>query len=251
MSVSPAYIAFKMACEISPIILTGGIATALGGAIPIVALTETPLGILSGIASAGSNPLAGALNSLVAGTSGAGIDQTLDNFFARYVPVTGGSLIKNQVATYPFANQAVAANAIIAQPLNISMKMLCPVNTIAGYPIKLATITALQATLAQHNNQGGLYSVVTPSFIYTNCILTDMRDVSSGETRQAQYAWQLDFFQPLVTLQAATQALNGLMQTLTNGTAVNGTPGAATGLSIGNPTSAISNVVPSSPLGPI
>ena len=171
----------------------------MGGALPIVALTETTLGILSGIAGAGSNPLAGALNSVTGLLSGSGIDQTLDRFFARFMAMPGGTLINNQAATYPFANQAVAANAIIAQPLNVSLKMLCPVKTPAGYPIKLATITALQGTLAQHNNQGGLYSVVTPSYIYTNCIMTGMRDVSAGETKQAQYAWQLDFFQPLVT----------------------------------------------------
>jgi hypothetical protein len=218
MSISPGYVAFKLAQELSPIILTRGIATAVGGYLPIIALTEG-LNFAAGLLTGGD-----ALN--------------LDNFFAHYTPLPGGSLIKNQVATYPFANQSIAANAIISQGLNISLMMNCPARGTLGYAVKLATMTALKATLDQHNNSGGTYSVVTPSFIYTDCILTDFRDVSGGESKQYQYQWQLDFFQPLVSLQAAQTALNNLMQRLTNGTPP-GTPSgaAAIGLPVGSPLS--------------
>jgi hypothetical protein len=220
MSISPGYIAFKMATQLSPIILTGGIATALGGALPIIALTESGLSLLAGALS-GSSSI------------------ELDNFFAHYTPLPGASLINNQVATYPFANQAIAANAIIAQPLNISLKMICPVRNLLGYPLKFATMSALQKSLSQHNSMGGTYSIVTPSYIYTYCIMTGMRDISGGDSKQLQYEWQLDFMQPLVSLQAAQQALSGLMQTITNGTPISGTPTWSSGLSIGNPTSAL------------
>jgi hypothetical protein len=222
-------VAFKLANQISPIVLTGGIATSLGGALPIVALTE------------GAN----FVTSLLSG----GENIQLDGFFANYQPLPGATLVNNQVATYPFANQAVAANAIIAQPLSISMLMHCPASTSSGgYPLKLVTMMALQASLAQHNNLGGLYSIVTPSYIYTNCIMVRMTDVTGGESKQAQYAWQLDFVQPLVTTQAAQQAQNSLMQTLTNGTPPSGGQPSWTiaGLSVNNPTSLLtSSLTPS------
>lgn len=238
MSISPAYIAFKMAMEISPIILTGGIAKATGGALPILALTENAFSLLSGALSGGSNPLSAIVQSVSNSTNPlASLEAQLDSFFAHYTPLPGASLINNQVATYPFANQQVAANAIIAQPLNVSMRMLCPVRNLAGYPIKFAVMTGLQKSLTQHVSMGGLFSVVTPSYIYINCILTGLRDVSAGGSNQGQFVWQWDFTQPLVTQQAATQALNSLTQTLTNGTQPSGgTPSLSTGLAVGNPT---------------
>lgn len=224
MSVSAGYVAFKIANQLSPIILTGGIAAAIG-AIPIIAITEG----------------ATFVTELLSGDE----NIELDDFFAHYYPLPGATLIQNQIAQYPFANQSVAANAIIAQPLNISLMMVCPARNTFGYPLKLATMIALQGALAQHNGSGGTYSIVTPSYIYTNCIMTSMRDVSGGDSKQSQYQWQLDFQQPLVTLAAAQTALNGLMQKLTDGTAVSGTPGWSSGLPVGNPTSLLtSSIVP-------
>lgn len=225
MGVSAGRAAWNLAFSVTPILLTRGIATGIrGGILPILALTDAArlaTGLLSG---ANINP---------------------DEFFAQYSPLPGATLISQQAAMYPLANQAIAANAVITQPLTISMLMTCParpgsiaagvaggiagsllpttaaglggsalagVGAIGGYAGKLATLTALQSTLAQHNNQGGTYSVVTPAFIYTDCIMTSMRDVSSGGTNQKQLMWQLDFIQPLVSISAAQSALNSLMQ---------------------------------------
>ena len=56
MSLNPGLIAFKMAYQLSPIILTGGIATSLGGALPINThggqLGEAYLHGMNGIAEA-------------------------------------------------------------------------------------------------------------------------------------------------------------------------------------------------------
>lgn len=240
-SPTPAYIAFKMAMQTSPIILTNGIATALGGALPILALTESTGSLLIGAASAGSNPLAGLLNTARNSFSLTGVDQQLDSFFAHYVVMPGSSLINNQVATYPFANQQVAANAIIAQPLNVSLRMICPVSAATPWPVKFAIMSALQKSLSQHNSMGGTYSVVTPSYIYTNCIMTGMRDITSSGPDRIQETYQIDFFQPLVTQQAATQALNGLMNTINNGTPIVGQPTWSGGLAVGNPTSLVTS----------
>lgn len=192
------YDLFKLANEISPIILTGGIADDVwGGKLPIITITE-PLNFAAGILS-GGGPL------------------DLDNFFARFRPVPGGSIIDNQIGEYPFANQSVAANAIISQPLRIAMLMKCPAKGPFGFSVKFITFLALQATLAEHVNLGGLFTIVTPAFIYTDCILLGLRDVTAGSTNQAQETWQFDFLQPLVTLDQAQSALSNLMDRFDRG----------------------------------
>lgn len=230
MGISSAQSAWILAFQKSPILLTHGIAASLPGQIlPIIALTEA------------TNFLTGLL------TGGPDID--LDNYFANFEPMPGSTLISNQIAMYPFANQAIAANAIIAQPLTVAMKMIVPAQANAnniltqltatgGYPIKLAIMTALQKAFALHVGMGGTFSVITPGFIYTECILTTMRDVSVGESKQVQHTYQLDFVQPLVTLAAAQTAFNSLIQKLTSGLPIS-TPGQAlpTGLPASIPSS--------------
>jgi hypothetical protein len=188
---------FKLSYEISPIILTGGIARLSGNYLPIVAITEVAnftLGLLNG-----RNPI------------------NLDNFFAHFKPVSGSTLIDNEVGDYPFANQSVAANAIIARPKKISMLMLCPAKGSGAYTSKLATFTALKDILDSHNQSGGTYIVATPAYIYTNCIMTAMIDVSTSDTKQVQNAYQFDFVQPLITLNQTQEVLNTLMSKLNGG----------------------------------
>jgi hypothetical protein len=227
-----ALAAWKLTFQLSPIVLTNGIATNVpGGMLPIIVFTEA-LNFIDG---------------LLIGTE----DIELDGFFANFEPTTGATLIDQEIGHYPFANQAVAANAVIAQPLTVSMRMLCPVKDIAGYPLKLATMMALQAALTQHNGSGGTYTVVTQSYFYTNCIMTGMRDVSSEESNQQQFIWQMDFEQPLLTLQSAQQAQNSLMSKLTGGTQINADDTGSVGWSglsptVGQPPSlAASSIIPS------
>lgn len=217
--------AFKLGFQISPIILTGGVATNIpGGMLPIVSITEAA--------------------NFVTGLLSGGTETSLDDFFAHFQPTPGMTLIENAVGHYPFANQAVAANAIISQPLRLSMLMICPVKSDGGYVAKLATMSALQAVLLQHNAAGGLYTVATLSGIQTNGILLSLKDVSSGETKQVQHTWQWDFEFPLVTLQQANQAQNTLMSKLTNGLPTDGSL-SGTGSTIGIPPSgAAPSVVP-------
>lgn len=209
MSESLGRAIFQLGFEISPIIFTGGIAGdgpggfgIPGGMLPIVAITE-------------------ALN-FADGLLGGGTNLSLDNFFAHFRVLPGSTLIDNQIGSYPFANQQVAANAIIAQPLNVSLRMDCPVKSPGGYVAKLATLMALRSALAQHNANGGTYTVATPGFLYTDCIMTGMRDISTGESKQSQVSWQFDFVRPLVTLQEAQSAMGQLMSKLTNGQVTDG-----------------------------
>lgn len=225
MSVSPGLVAYKFSFQLSPIILTGGLASGIpGGMLPIIAITE-------------------ALNFTVGLLSG-GSDIGLDEFFANFHPLAGATLISNEIGRYPFANQAVAANALIAQPKNVSMLMICPARGKLGYGAKLATLLALQAALDQHNKSGGTYIVATPSYFYTNCILLRMVDASVGSTKQVQNAWRFDFERPLLTLEEAQQAQSSLMSKITNGTPIDGAP-STTGLTstVGNASSAVAPTV--------
>lgn len=221
MSVSPGLVAYKFSFQLSPIILTGGLAGGIpGGMLPIIAITEA-LNFTVGLLSSGANI-------------------GLDDFFANWQPLPGSTLIDNQIGKYPFANQAVAANALIAQPKNVSMLMMCPARGTLGYGTKLATMLALQAALDQHNKSGGTYIVATPSYFFTNCILLRVVDASVSSTKQVQNAWRFDFERPLLTLEEAQQAQNSLMSKITNGTPIDGQP-STSGLAstVGNPSSAV------------
>jgi hypothetical protein len=193
---------FKLGYQISPIILTGGIATDVGGILPIVALTE-------GV-------------SAIMGLLGGNIPTSLDDFFANFIVLPGGTLIEQDLGRYPFANQATAANAVITDPLTVSVRMDCPANNSGGYVSKLATLTALQAALSAHNAAGGLYTVATPGFIYENLLMRRLSDISGAGSKQVQYQWQFDFEQPLVTLQAAQQLYSSLINKITGGTQLSG-----------------------------
>jgi hypothetical protein len=198
--------AFKLAFEISPIVLTGGIAASIPGTmLPIIAITES-LNFVSGLLS-GGDPL------------------DLDDFFAHFVPLSGSTLVEQEIGHYPFANQAVAANAVIADPLHVSLRMICPVKSALGYAEKLATMIALQKAIALHNASGGTYTVATPSAIYTNCLLLRLFDASSSDSAQAQNTWQWDFEKPLLTQEDAASAQNNLMSKITSGVPILGSGG--------------------------
>lgn len=199
MSIGAA--AFQLAFEISPIILTGGLAQNVpGGMLPIVSLTEAA-NFVTGLLSGGD-----ALN--------------FDNFFAHFVPVPGATLIDQVIGEYSFANQAVAANAVITKPLMVSMRMICPANARGGYVTKLATMIALQAAIAQHNVSGGTYTVVTPAALWTDLVMLTLRDVSANGSAQPQTEWQWDFRKPLLTQAQANQAQNNLMSKISGGTQI-------------------------------
>lgn len=209
--------------ETSPIIFTGGIAQNIsGGLLAISSITQAkdyPQGVTG---SANPSP-----------------SQDDDPPIFTFYPLPGASLAEYQIGQYPFANQAVAANAIISDPLHVSLMMLAPVNTAGGYDAKLSAFQALKSAISQHANKGGTYTVATPSYIYTNCILLGLKDVSPGDPKRVQDHWQWDFVQPLLSLEAAQQAQNSLMSQMSGGTKV--TPGADGKISYSGPGPAVGN----------
>jgi hypothetical protein len=200
--------AWKLSFQLSPIILNNGIAAQIpGGMLPIIAITEA-LNFATGILDGGDNI-------------------GLDSFFANFQVVPGDTMIDQTIGKYPFANQTIAANAVIQQPLKVSLAMICPVQHELGYATKLATMMALQAVLKQHNQTGGTYTILTPSVFYADCIMTTMSDITGGESKQVQTLWRLDFEQPLLTLTQAQQAYNSAMGKIGAGVQ---TDGSQTGL---------------------
>lgn len=224
----PLRVGWALGFEASPIILQSGIVANLPGAsLPILTLLQ-PAAFLAGIV----NP-AGPLD--------------MDDIFAKFKVIPGGTLEDFEVGTYPFANMAVAANAMIANGIRISLQMNAPALGPLGWATKLATITALKATLDQHQASGGTYIVATPSYIYQNCLLIRLADSSSGESKQPQASWQWDFYAPLITLQQAQQVLGSLMSKINSGLPIQGQPAySGLGPPIGVPQSgALPSVIPS------
>ena len=196
---------FALAFELSPIMLVNGNAQQFeGGMIPIISYTEADnfvIGLLSG-----HNPF------------------QLSQFFAHFSPLPGSTLLDLEIGSYPFANQAVAANATISKPLTLSYLMRCPARGFGGFLSKLDTMINLQNVLTQHAALGGTYTCLTPAGYYPNGILTSLRDVSDSEDKQAQNAYQWDFIFPLLTLQQAQAAQNSLMSKLSAQTQITGQP---------------------------
>jgi hypothetical protein len=198
MSLTAGMAAYKSAFQISPIFLTGGIAKNMpGGTLPLTVITEA-LNLGSLVAGFGSGP-------------------STDSFFANFQPLPGGTMIENKFGLYAMANQNVAANAVIGQPLVISMLMIVPIRSPAGWATKLATMMALQFALTNHVNSGGTFLVLTPALIYPDCLLRVVRDVTEQSSTQPQVKWQIDFFAPLLTADRAASAQNAQMSQLSAG----------------------------------
>ena len=187
---------YNLAFQVSPIVLTGG---TLASPMPIIGFTGQIGAFLQGMATTRS------------------ATDLLSDFYATFLPIPGSTVINNAAATYPFANQQVAANAIIQQPKTISMMMIAPVRDTGGYLTKMAIFTALQTALENHNQAGGTYVIATPAFIYQNCVMTAMTDITTGETKQRQVRWQMDFIQPLISTSDANAAFSSQMSKINGG----------------------------------
>lgn len=191
--------AFRLAFEVSPIILVDGIASDIpGGVMPIAVLTEG-LSVIDG---------------LLHGEIGKGPT-------AHFTPMAGTTLIQQDIGNLNFYNQVTAANDVVRKPNRVLMQMLRPASTQdGGYATKGMTFSALKLALDMHNQQGGCYTVMTPSFIFTQCLLRTLTDTSgfSEQNKQVQYSWQFEFEQPLITLEQVNSVLGGLMSKFDSGT---------------------------------
>lgn len=207
---------YRLGFEISPVILCDGVAQAIpGGMLPIVAITQSA--------------------SFVSGILSGGIDLIdLDRYFCHWRAAPGGTMINDDIGRYPFANQTVAANAMLAQPLNQTLIMTAPMNVNTGAMTKLATLSALQSVLQAHRNLGGTYTLATPASIMTGCVLRSVRDITPTGQATPQEIWQWDFEQPLVTDTAAQSAINSFLSKIDGGDKVTSSAWTNTTAALGN-----------------
>ena len=195
-------ISAQLSYQVCPIILSGGAASQIPGAM---------LPILSLFSGVGANAL------------GLPFDiGDLDDAFGAFNVLPGGTLVKQQIAKYPFANQNVAANATIREPLTLSVIMDAPMRGPNAWAMKQMILTSLKATLDSHNNMGGTYTVVTPAYMYTDLIMVSLTDNSRSNNSLPQNAWRFDFEKPLVALADLVGAQNQLMSKISNGTTTDG-----------------------------
>lgn len=190
----------ELAYQVCPIILQGGSAAQMpDGMLPIMNLFRQ------------NNSLGLPYN-----------EEELDDAFGAFNVLPGGTLVSQTIAKYPFANQDVAANAVIREPLTLSLIMDAPMRGPSAWDMKQLVFTALKATLDHHNNKGGLYTVATPAYIYRNLVMISMTDNSRGNNSLPQNAWRFDFEKPLVTLADLGQSLNQLNTKINNQTPTDG-----------------------------
>jgi hypothetical protein len=209
--------------QVSPIVLTGGIASNIsGGMLPLLSLTS-PNAFTTDMLSGSST-------------------FELDDAFAIFQPAAEGSLVQQIIATYPYANLNVAANAVIRNPINLSMIMFTPMKQIGSWAVKQQIMTSLKYTLDSHNNAGGTYTVFTPAFVYTDMLMVNLIDCSIAQSPIPQNAWRWDFNRPLVSLADASGSMNNLMNQISNGTQPTGGGDPTTtgpGTAIGQPASVV------------
>src|SRR5215469_8719294 len=150
----------QLSYQVCPIILTGGVAANIPGSmLPIFSLLNTI------VTSAGGLPLP--FNP-----------DDLDNAFASFNVLPGGNLVLQEIGKYPYANQYVAANAVIRQPLTLSVIMDTPMRSTSPWSLKQAVFSALKAALDSHNNVGGTYTIMTPAYMYDNMVMISLTDNS-------------------------------------------------------------------------
>lgn len=202
---------FRHNYQIAPIILNGGIAAQMkNGQMTVLALTE------------------GDENVNFANES---------DYFAHFKPLPGGTLYDFTPSEYPYASLNMAANAMLQNALRISLRMACPIRTGTNpYPSIQSKITRIQQQCTQHALLGGTFTVATPGFIYGDCLLLSLRDITPAGSNKVQEEFQWDFLQPLVTQQAASQSFNSLYAKLASNLPAGNPPkNSGTTTSIGNP----------------
>lgn len=223
---------WKLSYQVSPIFLTGPpVSNVPNGMLPFLSIVDPgafPVSSNEAYAYSSTSGTAPQLYDLSSVSLNQGM---LDNAFGAFNVLAGGSLIQQTVAKYPFANQAYAANAILRDPLHVSLIWDTPMRGANAWGQKLTVMQSVKQRLDSHNNAGGTYIVVTPAYVYDNLVMLSLTDASRGSSNLPQNAWRFDFERPLIVLQELRRAQSALMSKLTNGVVTDGAwSGPAAGL---------------------
>lgn len=139
---------------------------------------------------------------------------------AAFTPMAGTTLVQQDLCNLNFYNQVTAVNATVRKPNRVVMQMIRPASTEdGGYTTKGMTFTALKMALDMHNQYGGCYTVLTPSFIYTRCLMRSFIDTSgfSEQNKQVQHTWQIEFEQPLSSVEQTVKTLASVLDKFDKG----------------------------------
>lgn len=188
---------YELAYIRSPIILRGGIADFQGGYMPIIELTEF-LNVLEAIR-----------NTVLTGSP-------LKDMYGAFQVQGGTSLLQYASGEYPFQNAATAVNYQMKMPNQIVFEMLTPFKKSMDLFNQLPVMTVLIQALERHRALGGYYMLLTPSKIYTSCILESITQADYDVGSQLQMAWMWAFKEPLLTEEAAEKAYNDTMDKIAN-----------------------------------
>jgi hypothetical protein len=218
---------WKTLYQVSPLVLTGGVAINVPGSMISIQSLTNPNLLPPSPAQAAQAAQAAFISGLqfltqrtVTGNSLNG----LDDAFGAFNVLPGGTLCNQTAPKYPLANQIMASNAIVRDPINVSLIWDVPMRGQNAWAIKLATMQALKALLDLHNNAGGLYMIMTPAYTYDNCVLTSLSDNSRSSNSLPQNAWRFDFERPMVMTQTdVSAAQNSFIAKLTAGLPTTGT----------------------------
>jgi hypothetical protein len=208
---------WKALYQVSPITLVGGLASSVpGNMLPVLALSQPNLMPLASQLQA--SLLAQVQSQSNVANLGGTTSGNLDDAFGAFNVLPGGTLCVNTVPKYPLADNTMASNAIVRDPINVSVIWDTPMRGANAWTNKLSVMEALKQTLDRHNNLGGLYIVMTPAHYYDNLILTSLTDNSRGGNSLPQNAWRFDFERPMVmnTVEGAASQ-NLLMSKITAG----------------------------------
>jgi len=189
--------AYELAYIRSPIILVDGIAKFQGGYMPIIELTEF-LNVLSIIE-----------NTVTIGNP-------LKDMYGAFQVQGGTTLLQYSNAEYPFQNAATAVNYQMKQPNQIVFEMLTPFKKSMDLFNQLPIMTVLIQALERHRALGGYYMLLTPSKVYTSCLLNGITQVDYAAGEQLQMAWMWAFSEPLLTEEAVEKAYNDTMDKIAN-----------------------------------
>jgi hypothetical protein len=210
----PSDTQIQLSFQVCPIILSGGIVAQIPGALlPMTKIFDPNLYAFNNLAL--PYPI-----------------YDLDDAFGSFNVLPGGTLVSQSIGKYPFANQSVAANAVIREPLTLSLIMDAPMRGPKAFAIKHMIMHCLKATLEAHNNAGGVYVIATPAFMYDNMVMISLTDNSRGTNSLPQNAWRFDFEKPLVALADLDVAYNEMMAKIANNLP---TSANLTGIQVGSP----------------
>ena len=138
--------------------------------------------------------------------------------FAYFKVLDGTQQLSYSIAEHPVYNLETAATAVMRNPLTIQFLMV--VIKSESHPLQLQhdKMVKFIDQLRLHAKKGGLFTLATPFYPYTNTIITEIMQANIEDVKFGlQNGLHLTFRKPLVDLEDAANAYNEQMNRLDKG----------------------------------